>query len=295
MRGPIYNIIEAMKSMMRNRAMSIASIASIVCSLFILGLILSIVLNINNITEQAKAQFNTIQAFVDTTVAYEDVEVVRDEIETIEHVKSVTIETKTQAMENLKERWGDSAYLLEGIPNPLQDSVVVEIDDLAYSDQVFENMQGIENIDDIVYHDDIMKKLQDVSNFISTSGLVLMGVLMIIALFIISTTIKLTLYARRKEIFIMKYIGATNWFIRWPFIIEGMLLGIIGALVATGIIFALYGYVEGSAIRTSLSMFNYQLLSLQEIIKKIAIIFASTGVGIGTVGSLFSLRRYLKV
>ncbi|MGL5439398.1 MAG: permease-like cell division protein FtsX [Filifactoraceae bacterium] len=295
MRGPIYNITEALKSMTRNRAMSIASIASIACSLFILGLILSIVLNINNITDQAKDQFNTIQAFVENTATYDDVEKVKEQISKIDHVKSVTIETKSEAMEKLKERWGSSAYLLEGLPNPLQDSVVVEVEDLAYSDQVFESMKKVENIDDIVYHDEVMKKLQDISNFISTSGLILMGVLMVIALFIISTTIKLTLYARRKEIFIMKYIGATNWFIRWPFIIEGMLLGVIGAAVATLIIFVLYGYVEGSGVRASLSMFNYKLLGIDTILKKIIVIFASTGICIGTVGSLFSLRRYLKV
>lgn len=244
MSGPIYNIGEAVKSMLRNRAMSIASIASIGCSLFILGLILSIVLNINNITEQAKTQFDTMQVFVSSTATYEDAVAIKEQIEGIEHVKATTIETKSQAMDNLKESWGESAYLLEGIPNPLQDSIIVEIDDLKYSDQVYQSMQNIENIDDIVYHDEIMKKLQDVSSFISTSGLILMAVLMIIALFIISTTIKLTLYARRKEIFIMKYIGATNWFIRWPFIIEGMLLGFIGAVIATGVIFLLYGYAE---------------------------------------------------
>ena len=112
---------------------------------------------------------------------------------------------------------------------------------------------------------------------------------------IIANTIKIALYARKREINIMKYIGATNWFIRWPFIIEGMTLGFLGAAIALGSVYVLYGFIFSKLSSEAYSLIGGYLLPISTIFDNIAIIFASMGIGIGVLGSLVSLRRYLKV
>ena len=234
----IYSIKEGMKGLARNRSMSLASVASVASSLFVLGIMLCIVLNINFISEQTKEQFNSVQVFLVDDLSQDDILLVKSKIESIDNVRSITYETKEQALINLKERWGENSYLLEGIENPLQNSYIVEIEDTQKADQMVADIQKLDNIDDISYYKDIVQQLNSIASTVNKFGLALMALLSFVSVFIIATTIKLTLYARKREIFIMKYIGATNWFVRWPFIIEGLILGFIGAVIA---IFVTYG------------------------------------------------------
>ncbi|WP_028829802.1 permease-like cell division protein FtsX [Proteocatella sphenisci] len=291
----IYSIKEGLKGLTRNRSMSLASIASVASSLFVLGIMLCIVLNINFISEQTKEQFNSVQVFLEDDLNKDDIISVRTNIEKIENVRSITYETKEQALVNLKQRWGENSYLLEGIDNPLQNSYIVEIEDTQKADQMVADIQKLDKIDDISYYKDIVQQLNSIASTVNKFGLALMAILTFVSVFIIATTIKLTLYARKREIFIMKYIGATNWFVRWPFIIEGLILGFIGAVIAIFVTYGLYGVVYDFLISSSMNFINGYLININDILGTISKVFISMGIGIGTVGSVISVRRYLEV
>ena len=291
----IYSIKEGMKGLARNRSMSLASVASVASSLFVLGIMLCIVLNINFISEQTKEQFNSVQVFLVDDLSQDDILSVKSKIESIDNVRSITYETKEQALINLKERWGENSYLLEGIENPLQNSYIVEIEDTQKADQMVADIQKLDNIDDISYYKDIVQQLNSIASTVNKFGLALMALLSFVSVFIIATTIKLTLYARKREIFIMKYIGATNWFVRWPFIIEGLILGFIGAVIAIFVTYGLYGVVYDFLISSSMNFINGYLIRINDILGTISTVFISMGIGIGTVGSVISVRRYLEV
>lgn len=292
----IYSIKEGSKGLLRNRSMSLASIASVTSSLFILGIMLCLVLNINNISEQTKDQFNSVQVFLEDNLSSEEIRDFKNKLAGMNNVKGIVFESKEAALENLKERWGENAYLLDGIENPLQNSYILEIIDTEQADKLVQSISALDGIDDISYHKDIVDQLNIISSTINKFGLALMGILTFVSIFIIATTIKLTLYARRKEISIMKYIGATNWFVRWPFIIEGLILGLVGSLIAIAITYGLYGVVYSFMTSGSnLSFMNSYILEIGQIIGNISAVFISLGIGIGTVGSVISVRRYLEV
>lgn len=291
----IYSIKEGLKGLARNRSMALASVASVASSLFVLGIMLCIVLNINFISEQTKEQFNSVQVFLVDNLSKDEILKIEQEIEKIDNVKSISYETKEQALKNLKSRWGENGYLLEGIDNPLQNSYIIEIADTEKADKLVADVSKLENIDDISYYKNIVDQLNKIASTVNKFGLALMAILTFVSIFIISTTIKLTLYARKREIFIMKYIGATNWFVRWPFIIEGLILGFIGAIIAIFITYGLYSVVYNFLVGSSLHFINGYLIHIGDILGTITTVFVSMGIGIGTVGSVISVRRYLEV
>lgn len=291
----IYSIKEGLKGLARNRSMALASVASVASSLFVLGIMLCIVLNINFISEQTKEQFNSVQVFLVDNLSKDEILKIEQEIEKIDNVKSISYETKEQALKNLKSRWGENGYLLEGIDNPLQNSYIIEIADTEKADKLVADVSKLKNIDDISYYKNIVDQLNKIASTVNKFGLALMAILTFVSIFIISTTIKLTLYARKREIFIMKYIGATNWFVRWPFIIEGLILGFIGAIIAIFITYGLYSVVYNFLVGSSLHFINGYLIHIGDILGTITTVFVSMGIGIGTVGSVISVRRYLEV
>lgn len=291
----IYSIKEGLKGLARNRSMALASVASVASSLFVLGIMLCIVLNINFISEQTKEQFNSVQVFLKDGMTNNDIVSFKSELQKIDNVKNITFETKDEALKNLKARWGEKAYLLDGLENPLQNSYIVEIEDTEKADKLVSDISKLKNVEDISYYKDIVDQLNYISSTVNKFGLVLMGILTFVAVFIIATTIKLTLYARKREIFIMKYIGATNWFVRWPFIIEGLILGFLGSMIAIGITYGLYSVVYNFLISSSLHFINGYLIRIEDILGTISAVFISMGIGIGTVGSVISVRRYLEV
>ncbi|MBP2027963.1 cell division transport system permease protein [Acetoanaerobium pronyense] len=290
-----YNISEGVKSLWRNRGMTLASIASVAASLFVLGIVLSVVLNINNFAITAQSQFDSIQIFLIDDIDTGEIASFKRKIENIDGVKDVVFESKEMAMEKFKERWGEEAHLLEGIDNPLQNSFIIEVVSINRADAVVNSIRGDSFIDNISYYKDVIDKMITISRVISTAGLSIILLLSTISLFIIANTIKIALYARKREINIMKYIGATNWFIRWPFVIEGLFLGLIGSLIAAGAVFSLYSFVYSRLANETYSLIGGYLLPIDTIFDSVFIIFVAMGIGIGILGSLVSLRRYLKV
>ena len=293
----IKNMIkQGFQGMWRNRSMGLASITSISSVLMILGVVLIIVLSINNLVMDTKDKFDEIQIYIKDDVSDEKLTEIENLITNNEGVLSVMYESKEQALENWKEDWDENAYLLDGIEtNPLPNSYIIRLKNLEYADSVVDSIKGMEGIEKIQYNKEITENLILVSNYIRLGGIIITGVLIFVSIFIISNTIKITVASRKREINIMKYVGATNDYIRGPFIIEGVLFGLIAALISIVIVYYGYGYFFDSIKETLFSMFTVVLAPPEDLFSDIAIIFISIGVGIGALGSLLSLKRYLNV
>ncbi|MFZ5969727.1 MAG: permease-like cell division protein FtsX [Bacillota bacterium] len=291
-----YMIRQGFKGLWRNRMMSIASVSSVAATLMILGIVFIVVLNVNSVAETAKGQFDSIQIYLQESLEESKINEIGKKVETIEGVKEVYFVSKQEALENMKKQWGEHGYLLEGLEsNPLPDSFIVNLEGIEYADQVVKQMQGYEGIEEIKYYKDIVDRLLRITNLIRLTGTILIAILIGISMFIISNTIKITVAARYREITIMKFVGATNWFIRWPFLVEGMVLGFIGACIALVIVGYGYQSIFDLITQKMYVMVSAYLIPPSVIIKNLAVIFAVLGTGIGALASIFSMRRFLKV
>ena len=288
---------QGFQSMWRNRGMGLASVSSITAVLMILGVILILILSINNIMLDTKTKFDEVQVFLADEAKEEDVNNISDVLKNSEGVVSVTYESKKQALEILRKDWDEDAYLLEGLEddNPLPNSYIIKLKDIKYAKSIVDKVSGLAGVENITYYQEIIDKLMVLANYIRFGGLAIIGVLVFVSVFIISNTIKLTVTSRKREINIMKYVGATNNYIRGPFIIEGILLGLCGALISILIVYYGYGYLFDAVNEKLYSMFTFYLIEPKNIFNDIAIMFATLGVGIGALGSIVSLKRFLNV
>ena len=286
---------QGLQGVWRNRGMGLASVSSITAVLIILGLVLIIILSINNVVLETKNKFDEIQIFLEENVTKEQINKINKKKKNNEGVLSVIFQSKEQALEIMKKDWDDNADLLEGIEidNPLPDSFIVQLKDIEYADSVVNNVQGLEGVDKVQYFKDIIEKLVIFANYIRGGGLIIIGILVFVSVFIISNTIKITVAARKREINIMKYVGATNGYIRGPFIIEGVLFGLIGAILSILIINYGYAYFFNTVNDKLYVLFTVYLVPPAALFKDISIIFISIGAGIGALGSLVSLKRFL--
>jgi len=177
----------------------------------------------------------------------------------------------------------------------LPDSFVVVLKNLSYSKPVVTELKNLDGVEDVKYYQDIITKLLEVTRFIRTMGFSVIAVLIAVSTFIIANTIKLAVAARRREINIMKYVGATNWFIRWPFLVEGTMLGLLGAFTAALIIFVMYQYTYGMFTSRFYVLIAAYIVPVRAIMGDLLIIFSVLGAGIGALGSINAMRRFLNV
>ncbi len=287
---------QGLTGMWRNRMMSLASIGSVTSALFILGIVLILILNINNMTNMAQEKFDEIHVFLVDDLTDENVDSIGDKISEYEGVLSVTFRSREQALEIMKKDWGDESYLLEGLEdNPFPNSYIIQLSSIDKADAVVQKLQAVSGIEGIRFHQDIVEKMMTITNFVRMSGLIIITILTLISIFIISNTIKLTVSARKREINIMKYVGATNGFIRGPFIIEGTLLGVIGSALAIAIVSFGYKYIFNVASEKLYVFFTMYMIPFDGLFEDIIIIFSVIGIGIGILGSVISLRKFLRV
>lgn len=291
------NIVkQGFQGMWRNRTMGLASVGSITAVLVILGMVLIIVLSINNVVIETKNKFDVIQVFLDDNADEEQLTKIENRIKETDGVNSVVFQSKEQALDIMRKEWGDEGYLLEGLEeNPLPNSYVIQLKDIKYADNVVDKIKGMSGIEEIKYYKDIIDKMLAVSRYIKIGGIAIIAILMFISVFIISNTIKITVAARRREISIMKYVGATNGYIRGPFIIEGILLGVVGAGLSILIVNFGYKYLFKVINERLYIIFTVYLVSPYVLFQDIVIIFLAIGIGIGVLGSLLSLKRFLDV
>ena len=286
---------EGLVGLWRNKSMGVASIVSICSMLLILGGITFGVFVANNIVEDMKTKVDKIDVILEPEVTHERVLKIKEELKKIENVKEVNYVSKEKALEKMKEQWKENSFLLDGMESALPESYELKVENIENSSTVASNIYNIKDVEKVVYYKDIVDKLTKMSDVVKYVGITLVGVLLLVSFFIMSITIKLTVIARRKEISIKKYIGATNMSITGPFIVEGMLLGVLGAGISFAMIFFAYKYVyESLAWGVGNILYNY-LIPVNIFGFYVAIAYFGIGIGIGILASIFSSRKYMKV
>ncbi|HHV45388.1 MAG TPA: ABC transporter permease [Tissierellia bacterium] len=293
----IKNILkQGFKGLWRNKGMGLASVTSITAVLVILGIFLILILSLNNVVMDTREKFDEVQVFLEDEITASQIEEIENRVKESDKVISVIFKSKDQALEEMKKSWGDEGYLLNGLEtNPLPHTLIIKLKDIEYADSVAKSIENMEGIEEIQYNQDIIEKLVLFSNYIRNGGLVVVSILLLVSVFIISNTIKLTVTARKTEINIMKYVGATNGYIRGPFVIEGLLFGLIGAVISILIVSYGYNYFFNAASDKLYVLFTVYLVPPKALMKDVMIIFIAIGAGIGALGSLVSMKRFLNV
>lgn len=291
-----YTFVESFKNIWRNGIMSVASTSSVAASLLILGLIYILIVNLNSVTLGAQEQYDSIQVYLVDGVSDLEVKTLGEKIKALDYVKEVRYETKEDALKKMQDSWQENGYLLDGLENnPLPNSFEVRFSNINAVPEVAEAIKAMDGVEDVKYYRDIIEKMTNLSRMIRNIGLVVIFSLLFLSTFIINNTIKLAVNARRREINIMKFVGATNWFVRWPFFIEGTILGLMGSAVALAIVMGLYQYVYGIMANQFYALIAAYIVSPGAIFKDLLLIFGVIGTGIGALGSLMSMRKYLNV
>ncbi len=297
-----YNVIsylvkEGFKSTFKQKKMTTASIVIMCATMFIFGLFFAIGENVNSIIRQIESQ-QGIQIYIKEEATEAQIEKLGNEIRKVNGVNKATFVSKEDALNTVKSWFGSDQDLLTGYDeeNPFPASYFVTLTDLSLNEQVQQEIYKLDGVDEIESENNTINKLRELANGIQIMTIIILSLLIIISIFIISYTIKLTVHARRREISIMKYVGATNSFIRGPFIVEGIIIGLISAvitLVILGVSYnALISKIGTSAILQTISV---GLLSFSDMFYLVLTVYLVLGIGIGILGSSISMRKYLKV
>lgn len=284
---------EAVQSFWRNSFMTIASIATVALSFFMLGIFATLVANLDYFAENLESQVQ-ISVYLKDDLTTDQVMSVGRRLRELDDVKELSFTNKDQAMEKLKERMKDQPGILNAIEgkNPLPSSYEITFSDPAAVKRTARIVAEYDEVESAHYGQEIIEQLFQITSVIRWGGLTLVVFLTLAALFIISNTIRLTVFARRREIGIMKYVGATNWFIRWPFLLEGLFLGFIGGLIADVILFQVYEVVTVTIHR---SLAFLPLVSMYPFMYYMAGGLLVISMIVGAIGSTISLKRYMKV
>ncbi len=292
-----YFVSEGCKSYTQNAIMSISSTIIVVASLVVFGIYLLFSMNINYIAEQIKEDCE-IRVWIDESIEPGSTQMqdIENQIKSIYNVKEIAFHSNEQAFTEWKEELGEDAVFFEGLDddNPLRDSYEISLIDLELAENTSKKIEKIKGVASVNDNQTSVNKLINITKIIKNISFWFMMFLCALAIFIISNTIKITLFARRRNINIMKYIGATNSFISWPYIVEGIVIGIVGALIS--IMFVVLGYTYFVSMDfTLLEAMNIQFCAVGDVILALCIWFLSIGILLGAVGSAVSIRRHLNV
>lgn len=291
-----YLLGEGFRNVFHNKKSSGASLAIMCATMLIFGLFFMIIENLNNAVETLETQ-QGIQVFIQKTATDAQMEQIGEQIQAIDGVNKVTFVSKEDALNQTKEKLKDKQALIAGWDesNPFKASYLVTLTDLKLSSQVQDEIKKIDNIYSIQSRDETINGLVAIANGVRIVSAVILTLLVLISIFIIGNTIKLTVHARRKEISIMKYVGATDSFIRWPFVIEGIIIGIVAALLSILVLGIAYSLITNAAANSIISTMGIKLLSFTDMTTLLVIVYMVLGIGIGALGSSISMRKYLQV
>ena len=292
-----YFFSEAFGGVIRNRLMSIASIGTVAACIFMIAISYCALTNVNYMLAQIEESIG-IAVFLEDDVNSDKVLGINDALVAIDNVENVSYISPEEALDDLKESW-DAEEILSGFDesnNPLSSSFEVSLDDISYQEEVVDKIEQIDGVRNIRSSETETQFLVKINNFLSIFGSALIIVLAAISVVIITNTIKLSVFTRRTEISIMKYVGATDWFIRWPFVIEGIIIGIVGAAIPIIIAWPLYNklvdviYAQIPMVQNLVSFkFGIDIFS---VLLPFALLF---GALLGVIGSTISLRKHLNV
>lgn len=288
-----YIIGSAFRGMRKHLMMTTASVSVLIACMIIIGTAYLFSNNVSHFMEQIEQQ-NEIVAYISDDVPEEDYQSLQEQIKNINGVGETNFVTKEEALEDYREELGEEGSYLDaftGEDNPLRNSFVITITDLDLFEGASNSIASLEGIDHVRDTQEIVNILISLRKVVQVLGFWVMIILGLVSLFIISNTIKIAMFNRKAEINIMKYVGATNWFIRWPFIFEGFFIGVLAAIIC----FALQWYVYNYLFTALFEGIGFiKLVPFGELYWHIIIIFGVLGVFVGVFGSLTSIRKYLK-
>ena len=288
-----YFVKETYKSIRRNGFMSFASISTVAVSLLVLGMFLMIFLNTNNLAQYLESQVQ-VSVYMQDSATAKELASVKDKLTKMPGVVKITQVSKQQALERFKKRLGDQQQLLSslGKENPFPNSFEIQVDSPERIKVLTPQIGQLPKVETAKFGQEVVEHLFQLTKILRFGGIILVVFLAMATLFIISNTIRLTVFARRKEVIIMKYVGATDWFIRWPFLLEGMTLGFCGAVVASLFINSIY---SGLLERIHATLAFLPLLPTYPLLLYVDVFLLVAGTGIGALGSYISLRKFLQV
>lgn len=289
-----YFIVDALKSIKRNRTISFAAMLTVLITFFIFGTFTLLALNFNKSIEDIASQVE-IRVYLNDDIKMVDQREIEVKLNEQSGVKAVTYESKDEAFLNLQDNLAENKGILEGYDltnNPLPSSFIVTLDDPSYADVVSKAVEKMSGVESIRNQKEQIEKISSFVNVVQIVGIGLFIIFIGVSVFLIMNTIKLTVYSRRREVGIMKFVGATDWFIRWPFIIEGMIIGFAGSLLASLLLYFLYKSIFGYIVST---MFLVSLVPPSFVLSVLIWGFLAGGTAIGALGSIVALRKFLDV
>lgn len=292
----INTLREGIKGIWKHRQLGLVSVTSTFFTLFVIGIIIIITVSINSMALQVQGKVNDVEIFIKNGSTEIQIEELRHKIENDGIEKTVKFRSSEEALKLMKDSWGENSELLENIQSDglLPASFVVQLSDISQAEKFVKSLDGEQIIEDVNYYKDLVNQVYKLSNYSKIFGSILVLVLIFVSLFVISNTIKLTVVSRAHEIGVMKNVGATNNYIRIPFIIEGVFYSVFASVLSFLAVYYLYDFIYtkfGVKIIENFSIIN---LIKPELLKTSLLqIFLSLGFGIGVLGSIFSIRKYL--
>lgn len=292
-----YMLIEGFTNTYKNLLMSLASISMVIASLLIFGIFLMITINLSYNLGQIEKRMEIV-VFLDRDIAAMQADDIELKLKTDDRVLNYIRLTKEQAFSEMAQ-WLEDSSLLEGLtPDFLEEKITIHLKNPEDSAAFSKDLDKMEGVSEVFFPKDLLEKMSLVLRWVNVGTMVVLVLLLIISVSIIANTIKLTVYARRKEIGIMKYVGANDWFIRWPFIIEGMIIGLLGAIVSFVTTSYLYieveKYVNAESVSYGISNI-LKMVPLETISGSILFVYIIIGMVMGAAGSVISVRKHLNV
>ena len=291
-----YFINEGFRNVFKNKKSTFSCLGVMCATMFMFGVFFAIGQNVNNIVSEIEGS-QAIRVFALQDATQEEIEKLGEEISQINGVNKIEFKTAEDAYNEVKEGLKDRPGVLDALEvSAFSASYIVTLTDLDLNTSVQENILKLDNVKRITSNNQTIEALSKVAKWIRIVTGTLLGILIVISIFIISNTIKLTVHARRKEISIMKYVGATNGFIRAPFIIEGVIIGIISCILSVALIGGMYNLITSKLIASpTFQTIGVSILTFNKLFGEIVAVYVVLGIGIGILGSSISMKKYLEV
>lgn len=287
------HIGEAFKSIKRNGWMTLAAVSAVAVTLLLVGSFIAILLNVNKLATDVEEDVS-VRVYIDLAADEEQQIELENSLEELDNVESVEFSSRDEELTQVIGSYGDEFGLFDGDDNPLHNVFIVNTTAPEETSTVAEEAEEMSYVSDVNYGGATADRLFEMMATLRNFGAVIILALIFTAIFLISNTIRITIFSRRTEIEIMKLVGATNWFIRWPFLIEGALIGFIGSLIPVSIIS--YVYLSGfDAVMNYLAGTYFALLAPNPFLYQLIALLLAIGILIGSVGSGLSIRKFLKV
>ncbi|WP_225743304.1 permease-like cell division protein FtsX [Marinilactibacillus sp. Marseille-P9653] len=287
------HIVESLRSIVRNGWMTLAAVSAVAVTLLLVGSFIAMLMNVNKIVSDIENDVS-IRVHVDLAAEEADRDNLRASLEGLNNVESVEFSSRDTELNNVIGSYGDAFGLFDGDNNPLYDVFVVNTNTPEQTSEVAQEAETLDYVADVNYGGSDADRLFEVTSVVRNVGAIVIIALIFTAVFLIANTIRITIFSRRTEIEIMKLVGASNWFIRWPFLIEGALIGLLGSLIPVGIIS--YVYLQGyDTLMNALQGTYYSLLEPNPFLILLVALLLGIGIIIGSLGSALSIRKFLKV